>query len=195
MHNHHAQGRDRRFHRPISRSDLRLFPTISPPGRDGDAAPVPHPRLSMSAAEALRSVADQFGGDFIHRCPGLVPGLAEFHERPAGFTVGLHILDAFSAQGLARAATDYVIADPATMKPIVGRVVERGLSDELHDRHYLIMDATDGRSHYVDIGSGEATDVIPAGALVRIEPKIVVARGVDRTVAEIAAAHVRPASA
>ncbi|AEG50373.1 hypothetical protein Sphch_2731 [Sphingobium chlorophenolicum L-1] len=96
---------------------------------------------------------------------------------------------AFSAQGLARAATDYVIADPATMKALVGRVVERGLSDEFHDRHYLIVDAADGRSHYVDIGSGEATNAIPAGALVRIEPKPAAARGVDRTVAEIAAAH------
>jgi type IV secretory pathway VirD2 relaxase len=96
---------------------------------------------------------------------------------------------AFTEQGLERAATDYAIADPATMTPIVGRVVERGLSDELHDRHYLIVDGTDGRSHYVDIGKGEATDLIPTGAVVRIEPKSTEARAVDRTVTEIAAVH------
>lgn len=95
----------------------------------------------------------------------------------------------FTAKGLERAPADYVIADPGAMTPLTGRIVERGLSDELNDRHYLIVDGTDGRSHYVDIGRGEATGPIPAGAVVRIEPKSAAARAVDRTVAEIAAAH------
>lgn len=96
---------------------------------------------------------------------------------------------AFTQYGLERSGTDHVITDPAIMMPIVGRVVERGLSDELNDRHYLIVDAIDGRSHYVDIGRGDATGPIPAGALVRIEPKSTIARAVDHRVAEIAAAH------
>ena len=96
---------------------------------------------------------------------------------------------AFTEHGLERAATDYAIADPATMAPIVGRLVERGLSDELNDRHYLIVDATDGRSHYVDIGKAEATPFTPTGAVVRIVPRPVEARAVDRTVSEIASAH------
>ena len=96
---------------------------------------------------------------------------------------------AFTEQGLERTPADYAIADPASMAPIVGRVVERGLSDEYNDRHYLIVDGTDGRSHYVDIGKGEVTDFIPTGAVVRIAPKPIEARAVDRTVAEIAAAN------
>lgn len=96
---------------------------------------------------------------------------------------------AFTARRLARTADDYVIADPATMTPIVGRLVERGLSDELNDRHYLIVDATDGRSHYVEIGRGENIDRLPNGAVFSITPRAVIARTVDRTVAEIAAAH------
>jgi len=96
---------------------------------------------------------------------------------------------AFTEHSLERAATDYAIANPASMTPIVGRVVERGLSDEVNDRHYLIVDATDGRSHYVDIGASEATGIIPNGAVVRIEPKPTDARAVDRTVAETAAAN------
>src|SRR3546814_2090737 len=95
---------------------------------------------------------------------------------------------AFTEPGLRRSAADYAIAEPAQMTPIVGRVVERGLSDEANDRHYLIVDATDGRSHYVDIGRGDATGVIPENAIVRIAPKPTEARAVDRTVAEIAAA-------
>jgi len=96
---------------------------------------------------------------------------------------------AFTEQGLERAPGDYAIADPARMTPIVGRVVERGLSDELDDRHYLIVDGVDGRSHYVDIGKGEAIEIIPLDAIVRIEPKSTEARDVDRTIAQIAAAH------
>jgi type IV secretory pathway VirD2 relaxase len=96
---------------------------------------------------------------------------------------------AFSEHGLERAPGDYVIANPARMTPIVGRVVERGLSEELDDRHYLIVDGIDGRSHYVDIGKGEAVEPIRSGAVVRIEPKSADARAVDRTIAEVAAAH------
>jgi len=42
---------------------------------------------------------------------------------------------------------DYAIYDPAEGKPLVGRVVARGLSDEHNDRHDIIVAATDGRSH------------------------------------------------
>src|SRR5690242_4868930 len=96
---------------------------------------------------------------------------------------------AFTTHGLELAATDYAIADPLSMTSLVGRVVERGLSDEHNDRHYLIVDATDGRGHYIDIGKGEGTDFVPIGAVVRITPKSTEARAVDRTVARVAAAN------
>ena len=63
------------------------------------------------------------------------------------------------------------------------------LSDEINDRHYLIVDALDGRTHYVDIGKGEATEPTPEGAIVRIDPKHPEPRPVDRTASEIAAAN------
>ena len=65
----------------------------------------------------------------------------------------------------------------------------RGLSDELNDRHYLIVDGVDGRTHYVDIGRADATEPTPEGAIVAIAPKRAEPRTVDRTVAEIAAAN------
>ncbi|HEV2549405.1 MAG TPA: relaxase/mobilization nuclease RlxS [Stellaceae bacterium] len=94
-------------------------------------------------------------------------------------------------RGAPRAATDYSIYDPAdpSTKPIVGRVVARGLSDEINDRHYLIVDGVDGRTHYADIGKAEATEVPPEGSIVAIEPKRAEPRKVDRTVAEVAAAN------
>lgn len=94
-------------------------------------------------------------------------------------------------KGVARATADFVIFDPAAKdsRTITGRVVSRGLSDEINDRHYLIVDALDGRTHYVDIGKGEATESTPEGAIVRIDPKHPEPRQVDRTVSEIAAAN------
>lgn len=94
-------------------------------------------------------------------------------------------------KGITRAASDYVIYDPsdADARPVVGRVVRRGLADEIDDRHYLIVDSVDGRSHYVEIGRGEGADPIPEGAIVSATPKRAEARAVDHTIAEIAAAN------
>jgi len=88
-----------------------------------------------------------------------------------------------------RAPVDHAIYDPAngTAAPIVGRVVARGLSDEYADRHFVIIDALDGRSHYVDIGTHG--DDIPTGGIVWVSPRQVRVHSFDRTVAEIAAVN------
>lgn len=80
-------------------------------------------------------------------------------------------------------------ADTPLTKPLIGRLVARGLADELADRHYLIVDGIDGASHYVAIGKGEHVEPISEGAVIRIEPVLAGARDVDRTVAAVAAAN------
>jgi type IV secretory pathway VirD2 relaxase len=94
-------------------------------------------------------------------------------------------------KGIARAASDHVIYDPSDpdARPVVGRLVRRGLSDEINDRHYLIVDAVDGRTHYVEIGRGAGMDATPENSIVAITPKRAEARDVDRAVAEIAVAN------
>lgn len=94
-------------------------------------------------------------------------------------------------KGLSRAAADYAIYDPsdADARPIVGRLVRRGLADEIDDRHYMIVDGVDGRTHYVAIGKGDATDQIAENAIVAISPKRIEPRAVDHAVAEVAAAN------
>lgn len=94
-------------------------------------------------------------------------------------------------EGRERATSDYAIHDPADSeaRQLVGRVVARGLSDEINDRHYLIVDGVDGRAHYVDIGKADTTEPLPDGAIVAIEPKRTAPRDVDRTIAEIAGAN------
>jgi len=88
-----------------------------------------------------------------------------------------------------RSPADYAIYDPAEgqARTIIGKVIERGLSDEYADRHYLIVDGTDGLSHYVDLGVSPADT--SGATIVRITPASIAPRQVDRTVAEVAAAN------
>ena len=73
--------------------------------------------------------------------------------------------------------------------PLIGRVVRRGLYDELGDRHFLIVDGVDGQTHYAAIGKGDLVEATPEGSVVRIAARTAALRDVDRTVIEVAAAN------
>jgi type IV secretory pathway VirD2 relaxase len=94
-------------------------------------------------------------------------------------------------EGLVRGAADLAIYNPTEPDAgrLIGRVVARGLSDELNDRHYLIVDGVDGRAHYVDLGRADAAEPLAAASIVSIEPRPTEPKASDRTVAEIAATH------
>lgn len=97
---------------------------------------------------------------------------------------------AYASRGDAPSLADLVIYGPGEQAmQIVGRVVERGLADEQHDRHYLIVEATDGRAHYVDIGRAAEIGSMAPGAIVRVAPVDVAVREVDRTIVAVAVAH------
>jgi type IV secretory pathway VirD2 relaxase len=91
--------------------------------------------------------------------------------------------------GIARPPQDLGCYDPhdPAAKPIVGRLVATGLSDEHRDRRYLIVDGVDGRSHYVDIG--EDHSAYGKGSILRLSPRPVEIREIDRTIAAVAAGH------
>tara|TARA_R110000868_G_scaffold18003_2_gene78257 strand:+ start:3794 stop:5737 length:1944 start_codon:yes stop_codon:yes gene_type:complete len=87
-----------------------------------------------------------------------------------------------------RSPADYAIHDPAnSARPIVGKVITRGLSDEHADRQYLIVDGTEGLSHYIDIGIDAPATL--ANAIVRITPARIAIRPVDHNIAAVAAAN------
>lgn len=96
-----------------------------------------------------------------------------------------------TASQIERPSADRGIFDPTAQgaTPIVGRLLLRGLADELDDRHYLIVDGIDGRTHYAAIGKGETVDPIAKDAIVRIAPRSGGVRAADRTIAEVAAAN------
>lgn len=55
--------------------------------------------------------------------------------------------------GIDRGAADYSVFDVS--KPglkITGKIVAMGLSNELQDQHYVVVDGTDGKLHYAEIG-------------------------------------------
>ncbi|HEX8432167.1 MAG TPA: DUF3363 domain-containing protein, partial [Longimicrobium sp.] len=94
-----------------------------------------------------------------------------------------------SARQIERGVADLVPDAAALSGPLVGRVAGRGLSDEVRDRQYLLVDGADGRVHYVDLGRGDAVEPLPNGAVVRVVPVVPEARAADRVVAEVAATN------
>jgi type IV secretory pathway VirD2 relaxase len=95
------------------------------------------------------------------------------------------------AMGVERSLSDYAVADAdgVPLLPVVGRVLRKGLADELNDRRYVIVDGVDGRVHYVDIGKGDLPDPMPERAIVSTRPRSSGVRRSDRTVLEIASAN------
>jgi hypothetical protein len=76
---------------------------------------------------------------------------------------------AFTERGQDRGAGDYMIDAGAPDVPIVGRLVDRGLHDELTGEAYAVIDGTDGRVHHVRFRGVEAFEhAPPTGGLVEV---------------------------
>ncbi len=54
-------------------------------------------------------------------------------------------------------------------RAVVGRVVRKGLADELYDKGYLIVDGTDGKAHYVALPPRAELEQYPTGAVVEVK--------------------------
>ncbi len=53
---------------------------------------------------------------------------------------------------------------------VLGRLVDRGLHDELKGTAYVVIDGVDGRAHHIKFGSLEATGDAQVGAIVEARP-------------------------
>ena len=56
---------------------------------------------------------------------------------------------ALAGQGIERGAADYVLAGETRGGPIIGRLVDRGLDNELLGTAYAVVDGIDGRTHHI----------------------------------------------
>ncbi|MCA3576362.1 MAG: DUF3363 domain-containing protein, partial [Bradyrhizobium sp.] len=75
---------------------------------------------------------------------------------------------AFTERGQDRGVADYVI-DGSSGSPIIGRLVDRGLHDELTGEAYAVIDGADGRAHHVRFRGIEAFEhAPPVGGIVEV---------------------------
>jgi type IV secretory pathway VirD2 relaxase len=76
---------------------------------------------------------------------------------------------AFTERGRDRGIADYVIDSGTASSPIIGRLTDTGLHDELTGEAYAVIDATDGRAHHVRFRGIEAfAHAPPAGGIVEV---------------------------
>ncbi|EPH3308008.1 MULTISPECIES: relaxase/mobilization nuclease and DUF3363 domain-containing protein [Gammaproteobacteria] len=68
---------------------------------------------------------------------------------------------------------------------IVGRVVGKGLADELYDKGYLVIDGIDGKAHYVALPPRSELEQYPTGAVLEVKGSADL-RAADRNIAELA---------
>ena len=73
------------------------------------------------------------------------------------------------AHSIDRPAGDFAIFSGARKsQPVIGRLVEVGIADEMTDGRYLVVDGIDGRIHYAETGKLSAHDILPPGMMVAL---------------------------
>jgi predicted DNA-binding transcriptional regulator AlpA len=75
---------------------------------------------------------------------------------------------ALAEQGIERGAADYVLAGERHDQPIVGRLVKRGLDNELSGTAYAVVDGIDGRTHHIKLRDIEAAGDSAPGSIVEL---------------------------
>ncbi|MEQ8451141.1 MAG: DUF3363 domain-containing protein [Nitratireductor sp.] len=76
---------------------------------------------------------------------------------------------AFTERGQDRGIGDFAIETGEEASPIIGRLMDRGLHDELTGEAYAVIDGIDGRAHHVRFGGIEAFEhAPPLGGIVEV---------------------------
>jgi Protein of unknown function (DUF3363) len=99
--------------------------------------------LSESAEDALRELGER--NDIIKR----------IHRGLTG-------------KGWERGAPDFVLYGEAETTPVIGRLVTRGLDDELKGSAYAVIDGVDGRAHHIRLPHFDAAGESAPGSIVEL---------------------------
>ncbi|MDC7693491.1 relaxase/mobilization nuclease RlxS [Asticcacaulis sp. DXS10W] len=157
-----------------------------------------HSDPAMSAARAGRLVklqalglAEKASGGRWRLDPEMETTLRQMGER-GDIIKTLH--RALTDRGLEATLSEAQMHLPSAPSPVpvgalTGRLIERGILEEQSDRHYVILEGMDGRTHFVDIGQGAATEALPKEAVLQVTPRRPEIREVDRTVLTVAQAN------
>jgi type IV secretory pathway VirD2 relaxase len=73
-----------------------------------------------------------------------------------------------TAQHIERSVADFVLDDDGVAPPTVGRLVARGLDDELSGTAYAVIDGVDGRAHHIRLPDLDAASDTAPGAIVEL---------------------------
>ncbi|HUD28560.1 MAG TPA: DUF3363 domain-containing protein, partial [Novosphingobium sp.] len=71
-------------------------------------------------------------------------------------------------RGIERGAASYVLAGESLDDPVVGRLVARGLDDELKGSAYAVVDGVDGRTHHIKLPDLDAAGDSAPGSIVEL---------------------------
>ena len=75
---------------------------------------------------------------------------------------------ALTERGIERGAASYVLAGESLNDPVVGRLVARGLDDELKGTAYAVVDGVDGRTHHIKLPDLDAAGDGAPGSIVEL---------------------------
>jgi type IV secretory pathway VirD2 relaxase len=71
-------------------------------------------------------------------------------------------------RGIERGAASYVLAGESLDDPVIGRLVDRGLDDELKGTAYAVVDGVDGRTHHIKLPDLDAAGDSAPGSIVEL---------------------------
>ena len=75
---------------------------------------------------------------------------------------------ALTDRGIERGSAGYVLAAESLDTPIIGRLVDRGLDDELKGTAYAVVDGVDGRTHHIKLSDLDAAGDSAPGSIVEL---------------------------
>ena len=118
------------------------------PGRDGEDPELRRLMLGRAAKLERLGLAEQVGPACWTLKPGLEPTLRELGIR-GDIIKTMH--RAMSAGGREPDVSGFALHGEEPSDPVLGRLVKRGLHDELKGTAYAIVEGVDGRTHHLTL--------------------------------------------
>jgi type IV secretory pathway VirD2 relaxase len=113
----------------------------------------------------ILGVADQIGHSQWLIKPEAETVLRELGER-GDIIKRMH--RAMTDRGIDRGSANYVLASESLDVPVIGRLIERGLDDELRGTAYAVVDGVDGRTHHIKLPHLDAAGDSRPGSIVEL---------------------------
>ncbi len=134
---------------------------------DRQARPDEHHALKVGRLHKLETL-----GLAVEVGPGqwMIDGKAEATLRELGERGDIikRMHRALTERGIDRGSASYVLAAESLDTPIIGRLVDRGLDDELKGTAYAVVDGVDGRTHHIKLPDLDAAGDSGPGSIVEL---------------------------